>query len=308
MLRYRKIIGIILVIAIFYFIGNMVAEKWVQISEHDWSPNVLWLLISILILFSLHLMSALGWTLLLKMIGVKIEWFRGITIFLLSMFARYIPGGVWSAMGRLYLCRLEGIPDSRSSMSILLEQAYPVVSAGLVFVMSLLFWNNTDFLARVLPAVFLLPIFFVFLHPKPFLKIMNPVLSWIGRGPIHIVLSFKNMLILAVSYSFYWLMAGIAFYCFFRGFFPLGLYYIPILSGIYAISFTVGYLAFFTPAGLGIREASLVMLLSLFIPTPIALGGAVLSRLWLLGVELIILVVFIINTETRKMAKTALGW
>jgi len=308
MFRYKKIIGIILVIAIFYFIGNMVVERWDHISEYDWSPNILWLLISILILFNLHLMSACGWTLLLKMIGVKIEWVRGLKIFLLSMFARYIPGGVWSAMGRLYLCRLEGIPDSRSGMSILLEQAYPVVSAGLVFVMSLLFWNNTDSLARVLPAVFLLPIFFVFLHPKPFLKIMNPVLSWIGRGPIHIVLSFKNMLILAVYYSFYWLMAGIAFYCFIRAFYPLGLYYIPILSGIYAISFTVGYLAFFTPAGLGIREASLVMLLSLFIPTPIALGVAVLSRLWLLGVELIILVVFIINTETRKMAKTALGW
>ena len=308
MFRYKKIIGIILVIAIFYFIGNMVVERWDHISEYDWSPNILWLLISILILFSLHLMSACGWTLLLKMIGVKIEWVRGITIFLLSMFARYIPGGVWSAMGRLYLCRLEGIPDSRSSMSILLEQAYPVVSAGLVFVMSLLFWSDADSLARVLPSVFLLPIFIVFLHPKPFLKIMNPVLSWIGKGPIHISLSFKNMLILTSYYVFYWLMAGIAFYFFIRAFYPLGWYYIPILSGIYAISFVAGYLAFFTPAGLGIREASLVMLLSLFIPTPIALGVAVLSRLWLISVEIVILVIFLVNRETRKMAKTAIGW
>ena len=116
------------------------------------------------------------------------------------------------------------------------------------------------------------------------------------------------MLILAGYYSLHWVVTGGAFYLFIRAFYPLGGYYIPILSGIYALSFTAGYLAFFTPAGLGVREGALTFLLSLFIPMPIAIGVSLLSRLWLISVELVILVVFLINRETRRMARTALGW
>ena len=305
---YGRILSIIFISVIFYFIGRVVYREWDKIYGYNWSPHPLWLISSIAILFTAYILSAYGWALVSRMMGGKIGWSKGCSIFLLSLYGRYIPGGVWSVLGRIYLCRIEGIPDSRSSMSVLLEQAYAIVSAGLVFVVSLLFWNDAVSVVRVLPAVFLLPLFFVFLHPKPFLKIVNPILSWMGRGQINISLSFKNMIILAVYYSFYWVVAGTAFYFFIRAFYPLGLYYIPILSGIYAISFTAGYLAFFAPAGLGVREGVLTILLSLFIPTPVAIGVSLLSRLWLIGIELVILVLFLINTKTRKMAKMALGW
>ncbi len=305
---HRRIIGIAIVVLIFYFIGRVIYKEWDNISGYDWSPHLSWLMLSILVLFFIYLMSACGWTLVLRMIGGKIGWTKGASIFLLSIFGRYIPGGVWSALGRIYLCRLEGIPDSRSSMSVLLEQAYPIVSAGIVFAISLLFWQDTASAARMFPAIILIPIFIIFLHPRPFLAIANPILSRFGKGPVDISLHYSNVLILAGYYCLYWIITGIAFYFFIRAFYPLELYYIPILSGIYAISFTVGYLAFFTPAGLGVREGSLTLLLSLFMPMPVAIGVALLSRLWLIGIELIILVIFLINTETRKMARTALGW
>lgn len=305
---YRRTIGVIIVSIILYLIGNVVYREWNNISGYDWSPRLSWLALSIATLFTTYILSAYGWTMVLRMLGGRIGLAKGFSIFLLSIFGRYIPGGVWSALGRIYLCRLEGIPDSRSSMSILLEQAYPIVSAGLVFVVSLLFWDDMGPVTRMLPAIFLLPLFIIFLHPKPFLRVVNPILSRVGRGPVNITLSFYNMIILATYYSFYWIVAGIAFYLFIRAFYPLEFYSIPILSGIYAISFTAGYLSFFTPAGLGVREGSLAILLSLFIPAPVAIGVSLLSRLWIIGVELIILTLFLINAETRRMARTALGW
>jgi len=305
---YRKIVGTVIVSIIFFFIGKIAYREWDKISGYDWSPSPPWFIGSIFLLLGVYLMGAYGWTMVLRMLGVKIAGGKGVSIFLLSLFGRYIPGGVWSVLGRVYLCRLEGIPDSRSSMSVLLEQAYPVVSAGLVFAVSILFWTDTTSVLRVLSAVLLLPLFFVFLHPRPFLKIMNPVLAKFGRGPIHLSLSFDQMLTLAGYYSLHWVVTGVAFYLFIRAFYPLGGYYIPILIGIYAISFTAGYLAFFMPAGLGVREGVLTILLSLFIPMPVAIGVSLLSRLWLIGVEIVILLVFLINRETRRMAKTALGW
>lgn len=305
---YRRAIGIVIASLLLYFIGKIVYREWGKITAYNWSPNLYLLLFSILILFFLYLMAAYGWIMVIRMIGVKLKLSKGLSIYLLSIFGRYIPGGVWSTLGRIYLCRLEGIPDSRSSISTLLEQIYPIVSAGVVFTFSLLMWKNTVSVTKVLPAIIILPLFAIFLHPWPFLKIINPILTWLGRGPIKITLSFYNMLILVVYYSFYWGIWGIAFYFFIYSFYPIELYYVPILSGIYAISFTAGYLTFFTPAGLGVREGVLTILLSLFIPMPVAIGVSLLSRLWLISVEFVILILFIINSETRKMARTALGW
>jgi len=305
---YRRVISLILIFVVCYFLGMVVYREWDNISGYNWSPDLFWLFSSITILLGSYIVLAYGWTLILKMIGGRIAAAKGIFIYLISIFGRYIPGGIWTVLGRVYLCRLEGIPDSRSSMSILLEQAYPIVTAGLIFAGSLLFWDDAGSVSRVLPLIILLPLFIMFLHPQPILTIINPILVRFGKGPVNISLSFGNMLILGIYYSFYWLIASTAFYFFIRAFYPIELYYIVIIIGIYAISFTVGYLAFFTPAGLGVREGTLTLLLSLFIPMPVAIGVSLISRLWLIGVELIILGVFIINTETRRMVKTALGW
>lgn len=304
----KKTFSLLFIFIIFFFIGRAIYKEWDKISAYHWSPHPTWLIFSFLIMLITYLISAYEWTLILKMIGGRIGWSKGISIFLLSIFGRYIPGGIWAALGRVYLCRLEGIPDSRSSMSILLEQAYPVVSACLVFVISLLFWNDVGHAVRVSPVLLTLPLIILFLHPKPFLRIINPVLRWYGKGPINISLSFKNMLILTGYYTFSWLIGGIAFYSFVRAFYQLEVNSIPIMIGIHAFSFTAGYLAFIAPAGLGVREGILTIILSLFIPPPIAIGVALLSRLWLVGVELIILLILLLNTETRKMAKAALGW
>ncbi|OHB72535.1 MAG: hypothetical protein A2W23_03560 [Planctomycetes bacterium RBG_16_43_13] len=305
---YRRTIGVIIAVVIFYFIGKMAYREWDKISGYDWSPSLPWFIASIFLLLCVYLMGAYGWTLVLRMLGTRIAGTKGISIMLLSLYGRYVPGGVWAVLGRVYLCRLEGIPDSRSGMSILLEQSYQIVSAGLVFAISLLFWADTGSVLRLLPLVFIMPFFVAFLHPKPFLKIVNPVLSRLGRGAINFSLSFNKMLILAGYYLIYWIVTGIAFFFFIRAFYPLDIHNIPVLIGIFAISFAAGYLAFFTPAGLGVREGALTFLLSLFIPMPIAIGVSLLSRLWLISVEIVILVIFLINRETRKMAKTALGW
>ncbi len=305
---YRRTIGIAIALIIFCFFGRVVYNEWDKISGYNWSPQPAWLFFSIIILIIVYLMSAYGWILIIRMIGVRVDFTKGVSIFFLSMFGRYIPGGIWSALSRIYLCRLEGISDSRSSMSILLEQAYPVVSAGIIFAGSLFFWSDTGAIIRLLPALVLLPLVIIFLHPRPFLWVVNPILSRLGRGTIKISLHWNSMLILTGYYILCWILSGTAFYFFIRSFYPLDLYYIPILSGIYALSFLTGYLAFFTPAGLGVREGILTLLLSLFIPTPVAIGISLLSRLWLIGIEFVILTVFLINTETRKMARTALGW
>ncbi len=305
---YKRISGIIIVAITFFFIARILYKEWDKISGYDWTPDLLLCSFSVFLLIIAYIISACGWTLVLRMLDVKVPLKKGVSIYLLSIFGRYIPGGIWSALGRMYLCKSEGIPNSKSGVSILLEQAYPVVSACIVFILSLFLWDSTDSLTKIVPLLILLPLFIVFLHPWPFLKIANPILSLLGKGHINISLSFYNMIKLTGYYIIFWIVAGGSFYLFMQSFYSMELYMLPVLIGIYAASFAAGYIAFLAPAGLGVREGSLIFLLSFFIPTPVAVGIAILSRLWIMGVELLILIVFLLNGETRRMAKAALRW
>jgi hypothetical protein len=55
----------------------------------------------------------------------------------------------------------------------------------------------------------------------------------------------------------------------------------PTLTGAYAFSLNIGFLAIFTPGGIGVREGVLVFLLSSIFPLPVSTLISLLSRLWM---------------------------
>ena len=56
----------------------------------------------------------------------------------------------------------------------------------------------------------------------------------------------------------------------------------------FAAACVIGYLAVFTPAGVGIRESVLVVLLQYTMSVEIALALAVISRFWTTAIEMIL--------------------
>jgi hypothetical protein len=63
--------------------------------------------------------------------------------------------------------------------------------------------------------------------------------------------------------------------------FPVPLAYLPAVASFLVISGVISHLAFFIPAGLGIREVSLSLLLSAYVPFGIAVVIALVFRLWM---------------------------
>ena len=88
--------------------------------------------------------------------------------------------------------------------------------------------------------------------------------------------------------SISWLMYGVAFAAFSRGIIGSSQGSLGGYIAVYAISYLVGYLFLFAPAGVGFREASMIALLPaarLADPTQAAIL-AVTSRLWLTALEI----------------------
>ena len=105
----------------------------------------------------------------------------------------------------------------------------------------------------------------------------------VSRLPKISGLQFLHFLLV---YLILWCGVGIAFFLFVKSLSPLEWHLIPETIGIYAMAWTVGFLSFITPAGLGIREGALSFLLSTLLPEATAIFVALLSRFWYLTVEL----------------------
>src|SRR5262249_60708080 len=98
-----------------------------------------------------------------------------------------------------------------------------------------------------------------------------------------------------------WVIGGLALFFLIRsvGGAP-ALSSIPFLGGTAAIGAIVAFLVFFSPGGLGAREASMYGLLTAVTPSSAALGATILNRISITLVELALFVVGIVLWRLRR--------
>jgi hypothetical protein len=91
----------------------------------------------------------------------------------------------------------------------------------------------------------------------------------------------------AAGYAASWLLLGTAFVLFVSAFVHVPGDALVKTAGTVAAAYLVGYLFLLTPAGLGIREGAMFVLLGQFLAPTEALVVAVLSRVWFTAAELL---------------------
>jgi uncharacterized membrane protein YbhN (UPF0104 family) len=55
----------------------------------------------------------------------------------------------------------------------------------------------------------------------------------------------------------------------------------------------VGFLSLITPAGLGVREATMTLTLKYYVPEPVGIIATLLARIWATVVELFLFLLFV---------------
>ena len=188
---------------------------------------------------------------------------------MVSMLAKYLPGGVWTPAARtVALRRYAGVTDTPTVLaSILVEAGLSAISGVIVFVVSLAWVRGVD--APLLPLLAFGLLSALALHPRVFRPLAQRLLRPFGAESIEPV-PFGRTLMLLVFYCGTWLIAGAAVYFMLRSLGTnVGLATIPFLGGVSAVGAIVAVLAVFAPSGLGAREASMYGLL-----LAITIGGA----------------------------------
>jgi uncharacterized membrane protein YbhN (UPF0104 family) len=121
------------------------------------------------------------------------------------------------------------------------------------------------------------------LHPRTF-ALLTRLPGGVGRVLADVTLPRGYWLVaLACYYIAFWLLFGLVFWDFCQAIEPS----VPLQVAVSSLtlSFLVGFLAFFAPGGIGVREAVLYGLVSGYASPASALAIAIGSRVFVMGGE-----------------------
>ena len=153
-----------------------------------------------------YLLFVLGWMRILSDWDIHLSYLAALRAEMVSMLAKYIPGGVWTPAARVVAARRAGVTDGALvAASMLLEAGISAVAGVIVFVVSLAWVKGVD--APLAPLVAFGVIVAVLLHPRVFRPLASKVLRRFGYHDLP-PLRGATMLILLVFYSFTWIVGG----------------------------------------------------------------------------------------------------
>ena len=266
-----------------FFVATL-AARWNDVISLNWrlEPG-LFVLATVLLALSYVLVAWLWGLALHRAAGTRLA--AGARIWFLSNLARYVPGNVWSYVGAVELARREGVAR-RTTLSVM--AITQVLSGGVALLTGLpvLLAERARLVRPALLGVV------VVLVAAALAAIFRRQLLGLARrrlpdfDPADVTPSAGTVALLTVGYAAYWVVTGLAFAALVASLYPLALTDIPVVVAAYAAAYAVGFLALLTPAGLGVREGVLVVALASVLPAGPALVVALLSRVWMMLVEL----------------------
>ncbi len=230
-------------------------------------------------LFTLFLvLQAWIWVQILNDSGNAMPWFKGILIYINSQFAKYIPGGFWNYLGRIYYTSREGISLQTQLVTLLYENILLVMAASVYAIILAKLTGMIGFGWLIVFFAMLILFFFYY----------RPVTGILEQGVHRFIKKFRDVPMTLTrksffTYLFYFLIShmvmGWAFWLLLvsMGVSNIGFFY---AAGTFAAAWLIGLLSPL-PGGLGVREGIIVFLIGIVVKdAALATQISIIARIW----------------------------
>jgi uncharacterized membrane protein YbhN (UPF0104 family) len=273
--------------AVVFFLGRVLYSNWEQIRQYQWQFHLPLLLGATISLIGSFLLDIAIWRYAITRMGERITLPHALRLYFAAGLAKYIPGTVWQFLGWFYLAQREGISKIVAGTSIILCQALSALAGALLALAAFLAYGSQDVVRQLVPLLLILPAALIVLQPRFIGALLNWGLVRLGRKPINLSLSFRDLVAIFVFYLLSYVLWGLALFLFTNALTTLSWSNFAPFLGVFPAAYALGLIAPFAPAGLGVREGTLTILLSFFVPLPIATVIALLTRPWMMTVEIV---------------------
>lgn len=260
-------------------VGALVAatvSQWSRVEDTIAAVSLAGLALGAVAMVAATYCSMLAWRAVLADLGSPLSLKDAGGIFFLGQLGKYLPGSLWSVAAQMQLGREKGVPRKRSGVAALLVIVMGLTAAGLVAAATLPWVAELSGYRYVLllPALGL-----VVLHPAVFRRMTTAALRLLRREPLDRGLSGPGVARALCWSVAQWAAYGVGVWAVARDLpgAPSGL--LALGTGAYALAWSAGFLVLLAPAGAGVREGALVLLLAPAYGSGTALGIALLARL-----------------------------
>jgi hypothetical protein len=221
-----------------------------------------------------------AWRQVLAGLDVRLPWRAGAQVFFISQLGKYLPGSIWPVLMQMEAGRSRGA-ERRTMIAANLVTIVLSCSAGLVVACALLPLHDASALTRYGWALAVLPLLLALLHPRAVPAILDRVFVLLHRPALHCRLAVGNELRASFWSLISWAGLGlqVTVLCVALG--HRGMSVLLLCTGGMALAYVVGLLFLPAPAGAGVRDAVLIVVLEPTLPFGQALIVAVASRVML---------------------------
>lgn len=290
--RKEKILNFIIIVIVVFVVCLIFYKLLGYIKQVNFKSirfNI-YLILSFMMIPFWYFFMCLAFKRIVLSLGNDVDLYTLMRIIGISMFGKYIPGKLWFTVGRIALLERVGVPKKKSFTAVVLETYLLLLSGAFFFLINIFKFENNVLYSIILIVVVL---FLLFLSlPKIFKNIINLFLKIFKKEKIDFNIKFKEYIFIVSLYFLVWIFSGLEFYLLIYSFTLKTYDFVGILS-IYPASWVVGFLSFLMPAGIGVREGMIFVLLKRYTGNEIAAVGSLLSRIQVTLGELFYLFFFI---------------
>jgi hypothetical protein len=267
------------------FVGRVIYSNWSQIQQAEWNLHPPYLILSAILCAPWFWARPLGWNLLVNAFGQRVPFSAVYRVVRHAELSRFLPGGFWALASRVYLVKKWHVKPSSALAATVVDLVLTTLAALIPALWSLS--ETFPDLGRAEKVIFVaFPIASIaVVHPKLLNLWAGFVSRRIGQDYEELHIRWYSLLGIWALYAGAWVAecAGVAMVI--RGVIQLEPGGTASMGSSYAVAWLAGTFAVVSPAGMGIREGALGLLLSRWMPAGPAFTLAIMIRLWLLSME-----------------------
>ena len=262
---------------------SVLIANWETLKEYQWQLRPMWALYALLFLTIDLFLGSYAWHLLVSRLTPHSNSRFDIKCWLYANLARRVPGPIWYVASRALLYEQKQISKTTTSLISGLELALIFVTGTAIFLFTLPFWVISPEISTQLNQSWLLFVILVgcliFIHPSVLNKIWAKLSETTPPS-----LRWHDAIIWFGFYILIWTIGAFVLFCLINLLTPLPFEHLIPMIGIWSLSNIISVAGTLFFSGIGLREISLTLLLTQFVPLPVALLIAIFLRLlWLIG-------------------------
>ena len=286
----QKIINYILLITTFIFLGNYLINNLPAIKIIRLSFSWINFIIATLVCFVFYFNLSNIWYYLTKKLSCNLDFFKSFQVWNYSNIAKYIPGKIFSYIVLFNKYNENAISKIPLLYASAIDAMGNILYPSTIFFISQFFCETKYFqshyyyLYLAIACICLV----ILLHPRVILLIIrlfyrkDHVYTQFKPLPFKLLVSIYLMNILNLF------LFSLSFFFLINSFTTLKIDNFFNISASISFAGLLGFISFFAPAGIGVREGALIFSLSYTISNSFAIIVSLFSRLWMVLIEIII--------------------